>query len=155
MICNLKRYRELLKRSEELENLRKSLYEENEEEDLELCKYRGAIQEYLFWKNRVLFVLIVEKFLDRKISGEEFIDRFVELRERGMDECEGLLERLASHENMEDYYIDPRSFGFCTFLNCVQAEEENFMEDYENEEFYDSIKTYFLRLKQQKVFYDF
>ena len=80
MTYNQKRYIELLKRSEYLKNLGKSFYQESKDEYLELSKYEGAIQSYLYWKSRTLFVLLMEKFVNRIISGKEFSDSFLELR---------------------------------------------------------------------------
>ena len=57
-----------MKRSEDLKNLGKSFYQESKDEYLELSKYEGAIQSHLYWKSRNLFVLLMEKFVNRIIS---------------------------------------------------------------------------------------
>ena len=147
MTYNQKRYIELLKRSEDLKNLGKSFYQESKDEYLELAEYEGDIESYLFWKNRTLFVLLMEKFVNKIISGEEFSDSFLELRQRSIDEYNGFLKELGS-EKLKDFQIDPRSYEFGSFISFLRAECDNFSEDYQNEEFYDSIKDCFLILQK-------
>nr|UZC30168.1 hypothetical protein [Entomoneis sp.] len=147
MTYNQKRHIELLKRSEDLNNLGKSFYQESKDEYLELSKYEGAIQSYLYWKSRTLFVLLMEKFVNRIISGEEFSNSFFELRQRLIYECDGFLKELIS-ETLKDFQLDPRSNGFGSFISFLRAECDNFSEDYQNEEFYDSIKDCFLKLQK-------
>ena len=147
MTYNQKRYIELLKRSEDLKNLGKSFYQESKDEYLELSKYEGAIQSYLFWKSRTLFLLLMEKFVNRIISGEEFSDSFLELYQRVVYECDGFLKELSS-EKLKDFQPDPRSYGFGSLISFLRAECDNFSEDHQNEEFYDSIKDCFLKLQK-------
>ena len=64
---NKKRHIELLKRLQDLKNQGKSFYQESKDEYLELSKYEGAIQSYIYWKSRTLFlfVLLLEKFVNK------------------------------------------------------------------------------------------
>ena len=147
MTYNQKRYIELLKRSEDLKNLGKSLYQESKDEYLELTKYEGAIESYIYWKSRTLFILLMEKFVNRIITGKEFSDEFLGLRQKLIYECYGFLEELGS-EKLKDFQINPRSYGFGSLISFLRVECDNFSEDYQNEEFYDSIKDCFLKLKK-------
>lgn len=81
-----------MKRSKDLENLGKSFYQESKDEYLEFTKYAAAIQLCLYWESRNRFVLIMEKFVNKIISGEEFSDSFLGLRLRLVYECDGLLK---------------------------------------------------------------
>ena len=147
MTYNQKRHIELLKRSEDLKNLGKSFYQESKDEYLEFSKYEGAIQSYLYWKSRTLFVLLMEKFVNKIINGEEFSNSFLELRQRLIYECDGFLKELGS-EKLKNFQLDPRSYGFGSLISFLRAECDNFSEDYQNEEFYDSIKDCFLKLQK-------
>ena len=147
MTYNQKRYIKLLKRSEDLKNLGKSFYQESKDEYLELSKYEGAIQSYLYWKSRTLFVRLMEKFVNRIISGKEFSDSFLQLRQKLIYECDGFLKELGS-EKLKDFQLDPRSYGFGSLISFLRGECNNFSEDYQNEEFYDSIKDCFLKLQK-------
>ena len=147
MAYNQKRHIELLKRLQDLKNKGKSFYQESKDEYLELSKYEGAIQSYIYWKSRTLFVLLMKKFVNRIISGEEFSDSFLQLRQRLIYECDGFLKELSS-EKVEDFQLDPRSNGFGSLISFLRAECDNFSEDYQKEEFYDSIKDCFLKLQK-------
>ena len=148
MTHNQKRYIELLKRSEDLKNLGKSFYQESKDEYLELLKYQANIDVHIYWESRILFVLLMEKFVNKIISGEEFSDSFVGLRQRLRYQCDGFLKELSS-EKVEDFQLDldPRAHWFTNLMSFVRAECDNFDEDYQNEEFYDSIKNCLLKLK--------
>ena len=147
MNYNQNRYIELLKRSEDLKNLGKSFYQESKNEYLELSIYQGAIASYIYWKSRTLFVLLMEKFVNKIISGEEFSNSFLELRQRLIYECDDFLKELGS-EKVKDFQIDPRSYEFGSLISFLRAECDNFSEDYQNQEFYDSIKDCFLKLQK-------
>ena len=147
MTYNQKRHIQLLKRLQDLKNQGKSFYQESKDEYLELSKYEGAIQSYIYWKSRTLFVLLMEKFVTRIISGEEFSDSFLELRQRLIYECDSFIKELGS-EKLKDFQLDPRSNGFGSLISFLRAECDNFSEDYQNEEFYDSIKDCFLKLQK-------
>ena len=147
MTYNQKRHIELLKRLQDLKNQGKLFYQESKDEYLELSKYEGAIQSYIYWKSRTLFVLLMGKFVNRMISGEEFSDSFLELRQRLIYECDGFLKELGS-EKLKDFQLDSRSKGFGSLVSFLRAECDNFSEDYQKEEFYDSIKDCFLKLQK-------
>ena len=104
MDYNQKRHKQLVIRSQDFKNLGKSFYQESKDEYLELSKYEGAIQSYLYWKNTTLFVLLVEKFVNRIISDEEFSDSFRELRQRLIYECDSFLKELVS-EKLKDWIL--------------------------------------------------
>lgn len=89
----------------------------------------------------------MEKFVNKIISGEEFSNSFLELRQRLIYECDGFLKELGS-EKLKDFQLDPRSYGFGSLISFLRAECDNFSEDYQNEEFYDSIKDCFLKLQK-------
>ena len=72
---------------------------------------------------------------------------FVELRQRVIYECDGFLKELGS-EKLKDFQLDPRSYGFGSLISFLRGECNNFSEDYQNEEFYDSIKDCFLKLQK-------
>jgi len=147
MIYNRKRYIKLLQYEQDLKNQGKSLSDENKDEDFELLKYKASISSYISWKNRTQFLLLMEKFVNKTISGEEFNDDFFELRQRMKNEYECFHKELCS-DKFKDFQIDPRSTGFGSLISFLRAECDNFTEDYQNEEFYNSIKDCFLKLQE-------
>ena len=125
---NKQRYIELLKRSEDLKNLGKSFYQESKDEYLELSKYEGAIQSYLYWESRTLFVLLMGKFVNRIISGKEFSDSFLQLRQRLIYECDDFRKELGS-EKLKDFPLDLKSNGFDSLSSFLRAGCDNFSEN--------------------------
>lgn len=147
MNYNQKRHIELLKRSQSLKNEGKSFYYESLSEYLEFSKYQGAIQSYIYWKSRISFVLLMEKFVDGIITGDEFNDSFFELSQNLIYEYDDSIKKLDS-EKLKNFQLNPRSNGFNNLISFVRAECNNFSENYQNEEFYDCIKDCFLQLQK-------
>ena len=147
MICNQKRYIELYKRSENLKKQKILFFNGNNEEYFEFIRYEAAIESYIFWKKRRLFLLLMEKFVNRNISGEEFNESFCELRLKLLNEVYDFLEELRS-EKVINFYPDPRSHKFASLISFFNAECDNFTNDYQNEKFYDFIKDNYLKLKE-------
>ena len=147
MTYNQKRHIELLKRSQDLKNQRKNLFIENQEEDFELSEYNIAVEEHVFWQDRDQVALLMENFLNKKIDGELFCDQIYGLRCKLINTCEKFkLELISSSEKIKDFQPDGRSKKLSGFLTDLYCECEYFAEaeDYQNEEFYDSIKKGFL-----------
>lgn len=68
MTYNQKRHIQLLKRSQDLKNQGKNLFIENREEDFELSKYNIAVAEQIFWQDRYQVALLMEDFLNCRLS---------------------------------------------------------------------------------------
>ena len=151
MTYNQKRHIELLKRSQDLKNQRKNLFIENQEEDFELSEYNIAVEEHVFWQDRDQVALLMENFLNKKIDGELFCDQIYGLRCKLINTCEKFkLELISSSEKIKDFQPDGRSKKLSGFLTGLYCECEYFAEaeDYQNEEFYDSIKNGFLNFQK-------
>lgn len=101
--------------------------------------YIGKVELYLFY--------LWKKFVNKIISGEEFSDSFLELHQRLIYECDSFFKKLSS-EKLKDFQLDLRSYEFGSLISFLTAECDNFSEDYQNEEFYDSIKDCFLKLQK-------
>ena len=89
----------------------------------------------------------MERFVNKIMSGEEFSDSFRELHRTMRYKCDGVLKELAS-EQVIGVEIDPRSKWFAGRITFLRLECDHFTEDYQNEEFYDSIKDCFLKLQK-------
>jgi hypothetical protein len=149
MTYNQKRHIELLKRSQDLKNQRKNLFIENQEEDLELSKYNTIVAEYIFWQDRDQVALLMEDFLNKKIYGEEFCGQIYGLRRKLINTCEKFkLELISSSEKIQDFQPDGKAKKLSGFLTGLFCECDHFMENYENDEFYTSIKTGFLNFQK-------
>ena len=147
MTYNRNRHVELLKRLQDFKNQEKSLSQKSRNEYLELSKYEGAIQSYIYWESRRQFAFLMKKFVTGIIDGQEFSDSFHVLRQKLIDKCDEFIVELDS-EKLKDFNPDVRSTGFGSFISFLRAECDNFSEDYQNEEFYNSIKDCFLKLRK-------
>lgn len=149
MTYNQKRHRELLTRSQNLKNQRKNLFIENQEEDFELSKYNIAVQEHIFWQDRYQLALLMQNFLSKKITAEEFCGQVSGLRRKLINTCENFkLELISGSEKIKAFQPDVRSKKLSGFLSYLYCECENFDDDYESLELYTSIKNGFLNFQK-------
>lgn len=147
MNYNQQRHIELLKRSEDVKNQGKSFDKESPEESLELSSYNIDVEENLFWEQRYKVAELMEDFLNKKIDGEEFCGRVFKLRRNLMIACDKFLVQLGAGE-VKDFEPDLRSKRLSGFLTVLFFCCDDFMEDYENEEFCNSMENGFLNFQE-------
>jgi len=147
MIYNQQRHIQLLKRSQDFKDQGKSFYKESPEESLELSSYNAAVEENIFWQQRYKVAELMQDFLNRKIDGQKFCDRVFGLRRNLMIARDKFLIQLGAGE-VKDFQPDPRSkklSGFLSFLFCYC---DDFMEDYENDQFSNAMQNGFLNFQK-------
>jgi hypothetical protein len=147
MTYNQQRHIQLLKRSQDFKNQGKSFYNESQQESLELSSYNVAVEEKIFWQQRYKVDEFMQDFLNRKIDGREFCGRVFGLRRNLMISTDQFLVQLGAGE-VKDFQPDPKSkklSGFLSFLFCYC---DDFMEDYENDQFSQAIQNGFLNLQK-------
>ena len=144
---DLNRHLALLKREQHFKQQGKSFFLESSDEYFESIKYSAVIEEEIYWKGRILVLLLMGEFINKTISGEEFSDSFFQLSQMFIDDCNNFLNDLLL-EKVEDFQPDPRSQGFGSLISFLKAECDNFTEDYDSKEFYDSIHDCFLKLQE-------
>ena len=71
MIYNKERHKQLVIRSQDLQNHGKTLFRENPEEYSELLDYNIAVEEQVFWTHRGEFFRVMKNFLDNIINFDE------------------------------------------------------------------------------------
>lgn len=90
----------------------------------------------------------MEEFINGTITEKEFRHNFFLL----MKNCDDLTNKLIlelDSEKFQDFNPDlSRFIGFGNLSTFVKLEFENFEQDYENKEFYESIKKFFLDLQK-------
>ena len=89
----------------------------------------------------------MEDFLNRKIDGEALCGRVYGLRRELINACKKFKLDLSSGK-IKDFQPDERSEKLRGILNGFFCECDHFTEDYENEEFYNSIKDGALNLRE-------
>lgn len=152
MTYSQKRHIELLKLSQDLENQKKSLFIENTEEYLELAEYDAIVEEHILWQDRHKIALVMENFLNKKIDGEDFCDHVYGLRRTLRNACEEFnLKLISSSETIQDFqhYEFLPNLSLAGLLTVLFCECDNFMDDYENEQFYNDIQTFYFNLQKK------
>ena len=147
MIYNQQRHIQLLKRSEDFKNQGKSFYQESPEESLELAKYNSALADHLFWEQRYKVDELIQDFLNRKIDGQELCGRVFGLRRNLINACEKLKLELSSQE-VKEFQPDPKSKKLSGFLTGLFCYCDDFMEDYENDQFSNAMQNGFLNFQK-------
>ena len=95
------RYFELLKSAQNLKKQGKNFFFENEKESLELSRYRVALEEHIFWKNRRQFALLMENFINGIIDGQEFRDSLSVLKRKTVEAYDVLEFEINSKNKIE------------------------------------------------------
>jgi len=146
-IYNQQKHIQLLKRDQDFKNQGKSFYKESSEESLELSNYNAAVEQHIFWEQRYKVDELMQDFLNRKIDGQESCDRIFGLRRNLMIAYDQFLIQLSAGE-VTDFQPDPRSKKLRGFLTGLFCYCDDFMEDYENDQFSNAMQNGFLNFQK-------
>jgi len=124
---NKVRHLELLRRFLDFKKQGKDLDTENRDECLELSRYQSKIQNYIFWKSREQFALLMENFVNDSIEMEEFENAFSRLWWKSMKEDDTFAIDL---ERVKNFQHNPRSDRFCSFVIAVFLQFEELEDEY-------------------------
>ena len=147
MTYNQQRHIQLLKRLQDFTNQGKSFYQKSPEESLELSSYNVAVEENIFWEQRYKVEKLMQEVLNRKIDGQEFCDRVFGLRRNLMITCDQSIIQLGEGE-VTDFQPDPRAKKVSGFLDGLFCYCDDFMEDYENDQFFNGMQNGFLNFQK-------
>ena len=89
----------------------------------------------------------MQDFLNRKIDGQEFCDQVFGLRRNLMIASNKFLVQLGAGE-VKDFQPDPRSKKLSGFLTGLFCYCDDFMEDYENDQFFNAMQNGFLNFQK-------
>lgn len=84
--------------------------------------------------------------MNKTITGDEFSDEFWLLSKQLEDRNNELRSELRS-EQLKSFQPDVELDGFANFMSFIRAEYDNFENDYDSKEFYDSMKNCLLQLQ--------
>ena len=144
---NQTKHIELLKRSQDFKNQGRSFDKESREEYLELLSYDGTVYKMILWQQRHKIQELMEDFLNKKIDGEEFCGGVFGLRRTLMIESDQFLVQLAAGE-VKNFQPDPRVSQCSGFLDSLFCYCDDFMEDYENDQFITAMQNGFLNFQE-------
>ena len=138
---------ELLKRSQDFKNQGKSFEQESPKEYLELLSYDIVVHETIVLQQRSKIQKLMQDFLDKKIDGEDFCSNVFGLRRTCMIAGDQFLVQLAAGE-VENFQPDSRVSQCSGFLDSLFCYCDDFMEDYENDQFITTMQNGFLNFQE-------
>lgn len=143
---NPKKYRELLNHQKNVLAQGKSFFNEKKAEFLELSQYSAAVDQHIFWENRFEVASLIQTFLNKQISAEEFHDNVFGLRRNHINKCNKFLLKLVSGE-IKEFFPNKKAHKLEGFLSFLYFECEHFEMDWDEETFYNSIQNGFLKFQ--------
>jgi hypothetical protein len=91
----------------------------------------------------------MEDFLTKKINGEEFCDQVYGLRRKFINTCEKFkLELISSSEKIQDFQPNGKAKKLSGFLTGLFCYCDDFMEEYENDQFSNAMQNGFLNFQK-------
>lgn len=162
------KYLKLLKEKKSLEKEGKLLQDYDETKHGELISYCGLLRDQILWENRKEYIQILDLFVSKKISLDEFFKQFFSLR------TSNILSARKSNQKLEkeifvinsseiDIQVNPKSSGFTELIEFLHTLsdlcdpdvtlEMNLKELKESPElFWYGISEEFFRLKIEEYF---
>ena len=101
----------------------------------EFDDYRIMLENNIYWQSRDQYLQILESFLNRNISGEEFCDQFADIRSKNMEALDILEANLENEMNLK---LNPKSRVFSDIIASIDTVRDFFDSDIEdsNSSFY-------------------
>jgi predicted house-cleaning noncanonical NTP pyrophosphatase (MazG superfamily) len=85
MDYDIQRYFSLLEQEEILKKQGVSFYTVNQEDYMELLKYKVRLENQKYWENRQKYVSVISEFLNGITTAEDFSDEFLDLWKKDRD----------------------------------------------------------------------
>ena len=144
MKYNCEEYIQLLKSQQALKKQNKSLKTEDPIKYSKLRKYSAKISEYLDWSQKNQYLQLIKDFLNYKIDGKEFDNKFSK-----MVTVIEKKSRLLSKNYQELKCIEPSSMslGFGTWISEIYLCCNEFYSDFNEKE--DRIQIPFAKTEEQ------
>ena len=136
MYYNQKQHQELLKKKET---------DLNDQNQQELMKYDRILIDQLFWQERHRIILILEDYLNNRMTEEDFCNRIFGFRREFLYICEKVLLEIASGQ-VNNFPINHQSKNLSEFLTSIYIICDS-REDYIDTEFYDEIQNSLLNFQ--------
>lgn len=129
MDYNSQIYIELLKKSIYFKKQGTTLEDQNYTRYRQLLKYQVKLNDYIHWKKKSEYLNLLKLFVDSKIDGSTFENRYCEIFESTERIFENLEEDFISLASVQP---NPKSFGFTEWISellvCCDEFYPNFTE---------------------------
>jgi len=107
----------LLKERKSLQKEGKSLREYDRTKYHELIDYLTWIHDEIFWESRQKYIQILDLFVSKKITLDQFFDQFFSLRGSNLTSAKMWEEKLEK----EAFVVSPKSYGFTKIISYLHS----------------------------------
>jgi hypothetical protein len=128
MNFNKKRCLELLKKRKSLKKEGKFLWDSDKAKSEELTRYLILFDDQIFWQSRKKYCQILDLFVSKKISLDEFVNQFYGLRGSNLKASRMWKENLEAEacgiltkSNEIDVQLNPESRGFTKIISNLHS----------------------------------
>lgn len=112
-------YLELLSNQRELESKGKIFAQENEKDYRILIKYEVRLWDHFEWESRQTFRQLVDNFLTRKITMDQYIEELFEIERKIRIQIETL---KLDFDKLKKFEPSPASQGFSKFIEELNSD---------------------------------
>lgn len=132
MKYNYQKHIKLIKYRNELRKQGKLLILEDRKKAIELSEYTIRILDQLHWLNRNQYLQLIMDFLNSKLDGNQFDEKFSKMFSKFDDDP---LQRNC--EQLKIFKLNPESRGFAQPVSEIYESCEQFFDEYNSEEEFD------------------
>jgi len=125
-----------MKESKEIRKKGKFLWDYDEAKSHELNQYLTFLDDDIVWQSRKEYFQILELFISRSITVEEFIQQYSHLRRSNLDASEMRQKNLEAEAFADlpktseiDFQLNPQSRGFTEILSFIDSNIDLFNPD--------------------------
>ena len=124
----LKLYVELLKYNRSLKKDGTSLREQDQDKYLRLLNYVVKLSDHVHWQQKSDYLNIMQKFVNLKIDGKQFVSQFNKLHGSNQEAVKLLKTDL---KQLNTFKLNPKSFGFTEWTLEIDLACDEFYPDFQ------------------------
>jgi len=131
-----KKYLELMKESNKLRQETKFLWDYDKAKYDELSQYLTLLNDDIVWQSRKEYLQILELFISRSITVEEFIQQYGQLRRSNFEALKRRQKNLEAEAfavlpkaSEIGFQLNPQSSGFTEILSSIDSDIDLFDPD--------------------------
>lgn len=136
MNFNKKKFFDLIQESNKLYQEGRSLWDSDKDKANKLNNYLILLSDDIFWNSRKKYLQILELFVDKKITVDEFMQQFGQLRRSNLKTSKMYEKNLEAEacniltiEREINFQLNPQSVGFTKIIGSIYASIDLFDPD--------------------------
>jgi len=111
----------LLKERKRLQKKGKLLQDSNKAKHDELISYLILLEDQIFWESRKKYIQILDLFVSKKITLDDFFSQFFGLRSSNLRSAKMWEEEALLKPNKIDIQVNPKSCGFTEIISDLHS----------------------------------